>query len=104
MIELYQNNWISFGRDISKGGLFQVLIESIRHPESLGAAIHIPDAENPWGFLFGEPSANMMIVHDKEHLNTIEDFAKSKGMAFKSIGEIGSNQLSVGSVWSAPVD
>src|SRR5690606_1832624 len=87
-----------------KGGLFQVLIESIRHPESLGAAIHIPDAENPWGFLFGEPSANMMIVHDKEHLNTIEDFAKSKGMAFKSIGEIGSNQLSVGSVWSAPVD
>jgi phosphoribosylformylglycinamidine synthase len=100
----YLDRIIDFGRDISRGGLFQTLIECVKH-DGYGAAIDLPcQPEQRLAYLFHETNACMLIVLDPQKEDDLMYLARKHQLPVSALGKVRGKALSIKDVVDFPID
>ena len=84
---------INSANDVSQGGLFVSLIDSIT--ESLGFSINIPDSYIPELFLFGEAPGLVLITVSENFEREIEEAMNHHALEYLKVGKIKSNEIEI---------
>ncbi len=84
---------INSANDVSQGGLFVSLIDSIT--ESLGFSINISDSYIPELFLFGEAPGLVLITVSENFEREIEEAMNHHALEYLKVGKIKSNEIEI---------
>ncbi len=85
---------ISAAHDLSEGGLAQALVESSLRGR-VGARITLPEAADPFVWLFSESAGRVIVVAPAEGRTRFTDLCTARGVPWTPIGAVGGAALAL---------
>ena len=93
---------LSAAHDLSEGGLAQALTEScLRHDK--GAAVAVPEGENPFVYLFSESAGRVLVALADDDRPRFTELCKAHSVQVTELGTVGGPALEIAGQFTVPL-